>query len=200
MSNLVKASYEVLRDRRGITGLETAIVLIAFVVVASVFASAILSSGLLASEKAKTTVSSGIAEGGVALLVKGSIIAHETSTDVVGRVQIPLVLATDEPLDLSSSSLLVTYIDANQSLDLAFNATANEAGSGNAGWMTKFSKGRGAVMDPGERADFWVNLEALTTLLGTNDQFTVQIKPEVGAVLEVTRTTPGEITTITNLD
>ena len=40
-------------DRRGITGLETAIVLIAFVVVASVFAFAVLSTGLLSSEKAK---------------------------------------------------------------------------------------------------------------------------------------------------
>ena len=133
------------------------------------------------------------------LLVKGSIIAHETSTDVVGRVQIPLALATDESVDLASASLLVTYIDANQSLDLAFNATANLAGSGNAGWMTNFTKGSGAVMDPGERADFWVNLEGLGTLLGTNDQFTLQIKPEVGSVLEVTRTTPREITTITNL-
>ena len=200
MSNLVKASYEVLRDRRGITSLETAIVLIAFVVVASLFAFAILSSGLLASEKAETTVSSGIAAGGVALLVKGSIIAHETSTDVVGRVQIPLALATGESVDLSSASLLVTYIDANQALDLTFAANANLAGSDNAGWMTLFSKGTGAVMDPGDRADFWVNLEGLTTLLGTNDQFTVQIKPEVGSVLEVTRTTPGELATITNLD
>ena len=133
------------------------------------------------------------------LLVKGSTIAHETSTDVVGRVQIPLALATGESVDLSSASLLVTYIDANQALDLTFAANANLAGSDNAGWMTLFSKGTGAVMDPGDRADFWVNLEGLTTLLGTNDQFTVQIKPEVGSVLEVTRTTPGEITTITNL-
>ena len=38
------------RDQRGITGLETAIVLIAFVVVASVFAFAVLSTGLLSSE------------------------------------------------------------------------------------------------------------------------------------------------------
>ena len=40
-------------DQRGITGLETAIVLIAFVVVASVFAFAVLSTGLLSSEKSK---------------------------------------------------------------------------------------------------------------------------------------------------
>ncbi|HIM78888.1 MAG TPA: flagellin, partial [Dehalococcoidia bacterium] len=48
-----------IRDQRGITGLETAIVLIAFVVVASVFAFAVLSTGLLSSEKSKETVLGG---------------------------------------------------------------------------------------------------------------------------------------------
>ena len=49
-------------DQRGITGLETAIVLIAFVVVASVFAFAFLSTGPLSSEKSKETVLGGLEE------------------------------------------------------------------------------------------------------------------------------------------
>ena len=49
-------------DQRGITGLETAIVLIAFVVVAAVFAFAVLSTGLLSSEKSKETVLGGLEE------------------------------------------------------------------------------------------------------------------------------------------
>ncbi len=40
------------KDQRGITGLETAIVLIAFVVVSSVFAFAALSTGMISSDKA----------------------------------------------------------------------------------------------------------------------------------------------------
>ncbi len=43
-------------DQRGITGLETAIVLIAFVVVASVFAFAVLSTGLTSSQKSQEAV------------------------------------------------------------------------------------------------------------------------------------------------
>ncbi len=39
------------RDERGITGLETAIILIAFVVVASVFAYIVLSAGIFSSQK-----------------------------------------------------------------------------------------------------------------------------------------------------
>ena len=39
------------KDQKGITGLETAIVLIAFVVVASVFAFAVITTGLFSSEE-----------------------------------------------------------------------------------------------------------------------------------------------------
>ena len=49
-------------NERGITGLETAIVLIAFVVVSSVFAFAALSTGLFSSDKAKETIQAGLAE------------------------------------------------------------------------------------------------------------------------------------------
>jgi flagellin FlaB len=50
------------RDQRGITGLETAIVLIAFVVVSSVFAFAALSTGLFTTDKAKDTIHAGLSE------------------------------------------------------------------------------------------------------------------------------------------
>ena len=49
-------------DQRGITGLETAIILIAFVVVASVFAFTVLSTGIFSSERSKETVFAGIKE------------------------------------------------------------------------------------------------------------------------------------------
>ena len=49
------------QDSRGITGLETAIVLIAFVVVSSVFAFAALSTGLFSSDKAKESIKQGLA-------------------------------------------------------------------------------------------------------------------------------------------
>ena len=44
-------------SQRGITGLETAIILIAFTVVGSVFAYTILSAGLFSSEKNKEAIS-----------------------------------------------------------------------------------------------------------------------------------------------
>ena len=64
-----------LRGQRGITGLETAIVLIAFVVVSSVFAFSALSAGLFSSDKAKDTIHAGIAETRASMQLKGSVIA-----------------------------------------------------------------------------------------------------------------------------
>jgi flagellin-like protein len=49
-------------SQRGITGLETAIILIAVVVVASVFAFTVLSTGIFTSERSKETIFAGIAK------------------------------------------------------------------------------------------------------------------------------------------
>ena len=61
-------------DQRGITGLETAIILIAFVVVASVFAYTVLSAGIFASEKGKEAVYSGLEQARGTMEVVGGII------------------------------------------------------------------------------------------------------------------------------
>ena len=75
------------REQQGITGLETAIVLIAFVVVSSVFAFAALSTGLFSAEKSKETIQAGLAEARGTIELKGSIDIKATlttqSTEVV---------------------------------------------------------------------------------------------------------------------
>lgn len=63
------------RGEKGITGLETAIILIAFVVVASVFAYTALSAGLFSTQKSQEAVYSGLEEAQSTLEVKGSVIA-----------------------------------------------------------------------------------------------------------------------------
>ncbi|MBT3362643.1 MAG: hypothetical protein HN929_01850 [Chloroflexi bacterium] len=58
-------------DNKGITGLETAIILIAFVVVASVFAYTVLSAGIFSSEKGKEAVYEGLDEASSGLVLLG---------------------------------------------------------------------------------------------------------------------------------
>ena len=101
------------RDQKGITGLETAIILIAFVVVASVFAFTVLSTGLFSAERGKETVHAGLEEARGSPVVKGSLIAYRSAIDDDGtgtvvttngitRVRMVLTNATSgEPVDLT---------------------------------------------------------------------------------------------------
>ena len=66
-------------DQNGSTGLETAIVLIAFVVVAAVFAFTVLTTGLFTSEKAKETALEGVSSAGGSLELIGSVVAGGTN-------------------------------------------------------------------------------------------------------------------------
>ncbi len=68
-------------EQRGITGLETAIILIAFVVVASVFAFTVLSTGVFSSERSKETVFAGLDEVRSSLQPRGSVIAYKGALD-----------------------------------------------------------------------------------------------------------------------
>ncbi len=74
ISKLISTMPAAWKGSRGITGLETAIVLIAFVVVSSVFAFAALSTGLFSSDKSKETINAGLAEASGTLEVRGSLI------------------------------------------------------------------------------------------------------------------------------
>ena len=65
-----------IRDQRGVTGLETAIILIAFVVVASVFAFTVLSTGIFSAEKGKETIHAGLREARSSVELKGSVITN----------------------------------------------------------------------------------------------------------------------------
>ena len=133
-------SKTVTRDasERGITGLETAIILIAFVVVASVFAFTVLSTGIFASERSKETVYAGLEEAKSSIEPRGSVIAYKGkvgSTETLYKVSLVVSNAiAGEPVDLTApySSddsgtdpditagaeyvTVVSYVDKNQYL------------------------------------------------------------------------------------
>jgi flagellin-like protein len=64
------------KSQKGITGLETAIILIAFVVVAAVFAYTVLSAGLFSTQKSQEAVYNGLAETQATMVVKGAVLAE----------------------------------------------------------------------------------------------------------------------------
>ncbi len=111
---------------RGITGLETSIVLIAFVVVASVFAFTVLSAGVFSSEAAKQTVFAGLKETRARLRQNGSVFAFSAQAGTTQSVyKIVFIVSNSlagEPIDLTPP-----YTVDNTGLDPDFDSTADPA-------------------------------------------------------------------------
>lgn len=74
MNKMIRQSLKkIYRGQKGITGLETAIILIAFVVVASVFAYTVLSAGLFATQEGQESIHSGLQESQSTMEIKGAV-------------------------------------------------------------------------------------------------------------------------------
>ena len=123
---------------RGITGLETAIILIAFVVVATVFAFTVLSTGVFSAERSKETIYAGLKEARSSIEPRGGIIAHSGATGAGATVTVYKVTfvignsasggdvdltppytaddsGTDPDYDAASEyRTVISYADANQ--------------------------------------------------------------------------------------
>ena len=77
------------RDQRGITGLETAIILIAFVVVASVFAYTVLSAGVFSSEKGKEAIHAGLKQARGSMELVGGVKATSIAATSIDTLEAP---------------------------------------------------------------------------------------------------------------
>lgn len=179
-------------DQRGITGLETAIVLIAFVVVASVFAFAVLSTGLTSSQKSQEAVLGALEETSATLNVRGGVVANVnaalTGVDTI-KFSLGSASETAEPVEVSSSAMVITYLDADQALNIA-----------SSDWSATWLTGSADLLDSGEQVEIAITLTGLTPLLGKSKEFTINVKPNQGAVLTIQRTMPPELFRSLNLD
>jgi flagellin-like protein len=88
---------QVHHGQRGITGLETAIILIAFVVVAAVFAYTVLSAGLFSTQKSQEAVYSGLEEARSTMAIKGSVVA--SGVQGLNDADTPLAFETNDATD-----------------------------------------------------------------------------------------------------
>jgi flagellin FlaB len=166
-------------SQRGITGLETAIILIAFVVVASVFAFTILSTGVFASERAKETIFAGLQKTKSTLRPSGSVIAFKGfvgSTAAIFKFSLmvesidgadPIDLTppytadgsgTDPDSSVTTNKTTIVYIDDNQILQ-------------NVPWTIDFlGTGADNMLDSGEKAEIqvWLMNRSTGTVITSN--------------------------------
>ena len=79
------------RQKRGIVGLEAAIVLIAFVIIAAAFSFMVVNQGLFATERGKAVVQEGLDQASTPLTMDGSIFVRTTSSGQdINCIVIPL--------------------------------------------------------------------------------------------------------------
>jgi flagellin FlaB len=236
-------SFGMPKSEKGITGLETAIILIAFVVVASVFAFTVLSTGVFASERSKETVFSGLEEAKSSIEPRGSVIAYKgragttASDDTIYKVAFVVSNAVaGEPVDLTppytandaatdpdiSSNAeyktVVSFTDKNQFLAdvpwsvswIGNNNSDNLLEEGEKAeisvWLlrrdntvTNATDNDGVIFYSGADANGARGMLSTDTIVGTNDQFSLEVKPDTGAVLNIQRTIPSRLDTVMDL-
>jgi flagellin FlaB len=176
------------REDRGITGLETAIVLIAFVVVAAVFSFVVLSTGLFSSERGKETVYAGLQKTRGSMELTGGIIATTDSTQVQTlRIGLTLAAGGDSVnLDASDTNnrTVISYADSAVIDNSLAYTTTEIVGDGD------------ELLEQGELAEIVIDLatECATCVITENETFTLELKPPTGSYLVIQRTTPASMT------
>ena len=101
-------------SHRGVIGVESAIVVIAFVIVAAALAFVVLNMGFTTSQKAKTTIISGLAESGSSMQISGKVVGVGCTTTTT-CLSTPYLNATAFPMKITSGG---------DSVDLSVATTA----------------------------------------------------------------------------
>jgi len=199
-------------NQKGITGLETAIILIAFVVVAAVFAYTVLSAGLFSSQKSSEAVYSGLEEASSTMQLDGGVIGCGTAGDDMEWSKFTLSNALDgapinvtEPTCQTSGTasnsgnnvMIISFVDKNVRIDDLYwscKAVGNDDGD------TLMEIGeRFQITVPGSVADTSCFSSLLTDDINANHEFTIEVKPATGAIMKINRTTPAYIDGVMNL-
>ena len=183
------------REERGITGLETAIVLIAFVVVAAVFSFVVLSTGLFSSERGKETVYAGLAKTRGSMELTGGVIATSDGTQVTDLTLGLTLAAGGDSVNLDATDTtnrtVISYIDDAVTDNSLVYTTTEIVGDGD------------SLLEPGELLEVAIDLatECATCVIIENETFTLELKPPTGSYLVVQRTSPSSMSsTIINMN
>jgi flagellin FlaB len=196
MKPLLGALRRAHREERGITGLETAIILIAFVVVATVFAFVVLTAGIFSSERGKETVYAGLQKARGTMEIRGGIVATATGSPLAvdDIFFTAATTASGESIPLNplatNNRTVIAYRDATTvDNDVEYSAIP-------------IVGDLDTLLEPGEL--MLVTIDRATGIdgppaLDPNTRFTLEVQTPVGAVLDITRQLPTELAEVMQL-
>ena len=189
----------------GFTGLEAAIVLIAFVVVAAVFSYVVLGAGFFTTQKAQQTVHTSVEQSSSTLEIVGNVYgsspgATGTPTDAVKYVNFSMALAPGgTPIDFEK--VVMVYSNETQLVTLANQTTTDPAIQEPtdlvASWAVTQIQNEPQtnptlLLQPNEQFTISCDLVKLGGI-PRNDMFTIEVRPAIGAAFSITRTNPAAI-------
>ncbi len=192
------------KNEDAFTGLEAAIVLIAFIVVAAVFSYVMLGAGFFATQEAQRTVHTGSQQASSSLEIIGNVYGRTTNTtDSANQGCLEWIeftvgnTAGGTPIDISQ--VLVTFVCGDVSEVIPYdpdnsyvNATtpAGLIGSGKWGVNATYNDvgDRNHLLESGEQ--FVLQVKFPDNVLIPNARFSVNLQPAIGAAYPIKKTVP----------
>jgi len=175
----------------GFTGLEAAIVLIAFIVVASVFSYVVLGAGFFTTQKAQETVYRGVEQSTTNVQLVGHVYGLASNPSAgIDQIRFTIGLVPGTPsVNLEKMNIMVStptfgpktfaWTNASSSTpDTNFIALKNGVGISQ------------SAMTSGDQVEVQFNLTAVPR----DTKITIEIRPGVGASYPFSKTTPAIIT------
>lgn len=197
MKNMVKS-------RRGIVGIEAAIVLIAFLIIAAALSYVVINMGFYTTQKTKETMQTGLGESLTALQLDGVVTAKTSDDKAIQYIVAPVKLSAGRgAVDLGSSSVVVSvYLPGATLINIYEGAVKAD---GNVTWddlngtlglddnKAKFAIYNGDddhVLELNEKAFLVIKLGA-DNPLKDYETIKIEVRTAKGAALTVVRTAPG---------
>jgi flagellin FlaB len=170
------------------TGLEAAIVLIAFVVVAAVFSYVILSAGFFTTQKAQETIYKSVEKSTSNLLLIGNVYGLSANNATISEIRFSIGLAPGAlPVDVTILTIAFSTPNSNLVI-LSHGSNASET------MFTAREGGAGPSLDSMVQNQ-QIEIAFKVAPVPVNTPVTIEIRPPVGAALPFSKITPATITT-----
>ena len=193
---------KLLKSKKGIVGIEAAIVLIAFVVIAAALSYVVINMGFFATQKTKETIGSGMEEATSALQLDGSVIGKTGASTNISYIVFPVKLSVGRSaVDLSNESVVLSVYLPNATLLNIYNGTYQGSapteldltalGMGeDTAIVILYNNDGDTVLEFKEKAFIIARLGSAHEL-SDYETIKLEVKTGKGAALTIVRTAPG---------